>query len=162
VIAEQGGLEMTFLQTASAVILMGILAGGAQAEDKETSLQGGTYEVKVRLELPHVEEWAVDKIRTICVPQADGAFDAPLPVLSGNNPLAKCPASSVRRDGATLRFDIVCDGRNAARARAVYSLASTAFKGRIWMVMGAKNMTMTEVQVGHRIGSCDLASAPRN
>jgi hypothetical protein len=25
------------------------------------------------------------------------------------------------------------------------------------MVMGAKNMTMTEVQAGRRVGSCDLA-----
>ena len=153
---------MTFFQAASALILMGILAGAARAEESDALLQGGSYEVKVRLELPHVEEWAVDKTRTICVPEADGAFDAPLPVLSGNNPLAKCPASNVRRDGATLRFDIVCEGRNAARARAVYALAPTAFKGRIWMVMGGKNMTMTEVQVGHRIGSCDLASTPQN
>lgn len=148
---------MTFFQAASAFILMGMLAGAARAEGQATPLHGGAYEVKFRLELPHVEEWAVDKIRTICLPDADGAFDAPLPVLSGNNPLAKCPASNVRRDGTTLRFDIVCEGRNAARARAVYSLASSAFKGRIWMVMGAKNMTMTEVQVGHRIGSCDMA-----
>ena len=153
---------MTFFQAASAVILIGILAGVAPAEANDALLQGGAYEVKVRLELPHVEEWAIDKFRTICVPEADGAFDAPLPVLSGNNPLAKCPASNVRRDGATLRFDIVCDGRNAARARAVYSLAPTAFKGRIWMVMCGKNMTMTEVQVGHRIGSCDLAGTPQN
>ena len=148
---------MTFLQAASALVLMGILAGVTLAEANDALLQGGTYEVKVRLELPHVEEWAVNKIKTICVPQADGAFDAPLPVLSGNNPLAKCPASNVRRDGATLRFDIVCEGRNAARAHAVYALASSAFKGRIWIVMGGKNMTMTEVQVGRRIGSCDLA-----
>jgi hypothetical protein len=153
---------MTFFQAASALILIGILAGVAPAEANDALLQGGSYEVKVRLELPHVEEWAVDKIKTICVPEADGAFDAPLPVLSGNNPLAKCPASNVRRDGATLRFDIVCKGRNAARARAVYSLASSAFKGRIWMVMGGKNMTMTEVQVGHRIGGCDMASTPQN
>jgi hypothetical protein len=27
------------------------------------------------------------------------------------------------------------------------------------MVMGGKNMTMTEVQAGRRIGSCDPASA---
>jgi hypothetical protein len=153
---------MTFLQAASAFILIGILAGAAPAEANDALLQGGAYEVKVRLELPHVEEWAIDKFRTICVPAGDGAFDAPLPVLSGNNPLAKCPASNVRRDGATLRFDIVCDGRNAARARAVYALAPTAFKGRIWMVMGGKNMTMTEVQVGHRIGRCDPAGTPQN
>jgi hypothetical protein len=30
------------------------------------------------------------------------------------------------------------------------------------MVMGGKNMTMTEVQIGRRVGSCELASAPQD
>jgi hypothetical protein len=150
---------MTFFRAASVIVLVGVLAGVAQADQEEALLQGGSYEVKFRLELPHVEEWAIDKIRTICIPQAAATSDPPLPVLSGNNPLAKCPAGNVVHDGASLRFDIVCAGRNAARARAVYTLTPRGFKGRIWMVMGAKNMTMTEVQVGHRVGSCDLAGA---
>jgi hypothetical protein len=32
------------------------------------------------------------------------------------------------------------------------------FRARIAMTMGAKNMTMTEVQTGRRIGSCPLAA----
>ena len=80
--------------------------------------------------------------------------------MSANNPLASCPASDVERDGATLRFDILCEGRGAARARAVYKLRPNAFEGRIAMVMGGKNMTMTEVQNGRRVGSCDLSVAP--
>jgi hypothetical protein len=40
---------------------------------------------------------------------------------------------------------------------AVYELSSDAFTGRIAMVMGAKNMTMTEVQHAHRIGECSPA-----
>ena len=151
---------MTFFRAAAAIVLVGVLAGIARADQEEALLQGGSYEVKFRLELPHVEEWAIDKTSTICIPRAAGTSDPPLPVLSGNNPLANCPARNIVRDGASLKFDIVCDGRNAARARAVYTLMPGGFKGRIWMVMGAKNMTMTEVQVGHRVGSCDLARAP--
>jgi Protein of unknown function (DUF3617) len=151
---------MPGLRTASFIIAAGILAGSAQAGPEDSALQSGSYEVTFRLEIPHVENWAVDKTTTICVPNAAEAYDAALPVLSGNNPLAKCPARNIQRDGATLRFDISCPGRNAARARAVYTLTPRTFKGRIAMVMGGKNMTMTEVQVGHRIGSCDLAGAP--
>ena len=151
---------MMFLRHLCALILGGLLAGAARADESEALLQAGSYEVTYRLELPHVESWAIDKTRTICVADAGAARLAPLPVLSGNNPLATCPAENIRRDGATLRFDIVCAGRNAARARAAYTLGPDGFKGRIAMVMGAKNMTMTEVQVGRRVGSCDLASAP--
>jgi hypothetical protein len=61
-----------------------------------------------------------------------------------------------------LSFDILCDGRGAARARAVYTLMPRGFEGRIAMVMGGKNMTMTEVQAGHRVGSCDMAGALHN
>jgi hypothetical protein len=39
----------------------------------------------------------------------------------------------------------------------VYELSSNAFTGRIAMVMGAKNMTMTEVQHARRIGECSPA-----
>ena len=137
----------------------GILAGGAQADPEQAVLQSGSYEVAYRLEIPHVENWAVNKTRTICVPNAPETGAVALPVLSGNNPLATCPVRNIQREGTVLRFDIACPGRNAARAHAVYTLMPHAFKGRIAMVMGAKNMTMTEVQVGHRIGSCDLANA---
>jgi hypothetical protein len=141
------------------LIIGGCVAAAARADDV---LRAGSYEVTYRLELPHVESWAIDKTRTICVADRGEARVAPLPVLSGNNPLATCPAQNIRREGGMLLFDIVCPGRNAARAHAAYALAADGFKGRIAMVMGAKNMTMTEVQVGHRIGGCDLASAPQD
>jgi len=153
---------MTFLQAAFSFMLAWLLAAMAQADEQQSLLQAGAYEVTYRLELPHVEMWAVDKTRTIRVADAGAAGIAPLPVLSGNNPLAQCPAENIRREGATLQFDIVCDGRNAARAHAVYTLTPDGFKGRIAMVMGAKNMTMTEVQVGRRVGGPDLASAPQD
>jgi Protein of unknown function (DUF3617) len=153
---------MMFAYALSTVIVLRILAGVAQGDQEEALLQGGSYEVKFRLELPNVVNWAASKTTTICIPYVGGMSDAPLPVLSGNNPLTKCPAKNVQRNGATLSFEIVCDGRNAARARAVYTLMPREFRGRIAMVMGGKNMTMTEEQLGRRVGSCDLARPPQS
>jgi hypothetical protein len=133
-----------------------ILAGPAQSD---ALLQDGAYEVELRLELPNVLSWSASRsTTTICLPYG-GATGAPFPVLSSNNPLAKCPARNLRQDGATLRFDILCEGRGAAWASAVYKLMPDAFEGRIAMVMGGKNMTMTEVQSGRRIGRCDRPGA---
>ena len=141
------------------MVCVAILASVVRSEQMEALLQGGAYEVRVRLELPNVHHWAATSTTTICVADTGGA--SPLPVLSTNNPLAKCPATNLRRDGASLSFDIVCAGRGAARARAIYTLMPDAFEGRIAMVMGGKNMTMTEVQAGRRVGRCDPAGAPQ-
>lgn len=130
------------------------LAGVVAADPAATLLQGGSYEVRVRLELPNVR-WTADRTAIICVADAEAGRVAPLTVLSANNPLARCPAANVEQHGATLSFDILCEGRDAARARAVYELEPDAFEGRIAMVMGGKNMTMTEVQSGRRVGRCD-------
>jgi hypothetical protein len=148
------------LRAASAFMAALMLAAGAPAAQREALLQDGAYEVEVRLELPNVLSRGADSTTTICLPYADRRNGAPFPVLSSNNPLAKCPASNVERDGATLSFDIFCEGRGAAWAHAVYRLMPDAFEGRIAMVMGGKNMTMTEVQTGRRVGSCDPPGAP--
>jgi len=124
-------------------------------------LQSGSYEVTYRLELPHVERWAVDRTTTICLAGEQEATSAALPVLSGGNPFGNCVAANVRQDGALLSYDIRCEGRDSARAHATYALSSGDFKGRISMVMGAKNMTMTEVQTGRRIGDCVSFRASR-
>jgi hypothetical protein len=142
-------------------MLVGMLAGAAHGGQEESLLQEGSYEVQVRLELPNLANWAASTTTTICIPYVGRPSDAPLPVLSGNNPLSKCPAKNVQRIGATLSFDIVCEGRNAAWARAVYTLMPQGFRGRIAMVMGGKNMTMTEQQLGRRVGGCAPAGAPQ-
>src|SRR5271165_4433020 len=80
------------------------------------SPQSGSYEVTARLELPHLERWAVDKIAVICIPSARGGGEIPIPVLSANNPFAKCTAANLMIEGATLQYDIVCPGRGAAKA----------------------------------------------
>lgn len=142
---------MTWRTHAAFILVMGGTAV-VEAGEPKTVLTNGSYEVEVRLELPHLEEWAVKKLATVCVTEGGGSRG--LVVLSDNNPLARCPASNIRQDGGTLTFDIVCEGRNAARASATFFLASQQFRGRIAMVMGGKNMTMTETQVGRRIGTC--------
>jgi hypothetical protein len=60
----------------------------------------------------------------------------------------------VALDATGLRYAIHCPGRDAARAEARYRPAPDGFRGRVAMVLGAKNMTMTEVQTGRRLGAC--------
>ncbi|WP_374310392.1 DUF3617 domain-containing protein [Methylocella sp.] len=115
----------------------------------DEGLSAGAYEVRYRLELPHVES-RDEAAATICL----SGRDAAPPVLSANNPLAHCPADHIRRDGAELSFDIACPGPNAAKAYALFAVRGERFEGRIAMNMGGKNMTMTEVQQGRRIGDC--------
>lgn len=153
---------MSLRAPSAVIILAGFLTGVAHANAHQPLLQDGSYEVRFRLELPHVENWAVNKIKTICIANAEKMRVARLPVLSDNNPLARCPARNVEQDGATLRFDIICEGRDGAKGKAVYTLLPLEFKGRIAMVMGGKNMTMTEVQVGHRVGNCDWVGPPHD
>lgn len=123
----------------------------------EGMLVAGRYDVDVRLELPHVEDLNMKKTATICA-APDGSHG--LTVLGDNNPLSHCPASNVRQDGRVLTFDIVCEGTNAARASATYILSDVAFRGRITMKMGGKNMTMSETQVGRRVGTCPGPPGP--
>ena len=127
-------------------------------------LPDGSYEVTARLELPHLERWGVDKTTIICLSDSQDRRQIPVPVLSANNPFAKCSAANLVADGSKLEYDIVCRERGAASGHAVYELSANTFAGRIAMVMGAKNMTMTEVQRGRRIGDCGpakLGSADR-
>jgi hypothetical protein len=132
------------LATAGLVCSWGMLAS--------PRLPAGLYEVRFRLELPHLERWAVDKVRTVCLPVEGGK--APIPVLSGNMPFAGCRAMRLSREGPTLSYGFFYGCRDAARARASYLLTGQDFSGRVSMILGAKNMTMTEVQSGRRLGSC--------
>jgi len=143
------------------LVFLGASAISAAAEEPAPSLQGGSYEITYRLELPHVERWAIEKTTTICLSDAKGSVPAALPVLSANNPFGECTAANIRQDGSSFGYDIRCQGRDAAKAHAAYTVSTDHFKGRIAMVLGAKNMTMTEVQTGHRVGSCDSTRAFR-
>jgi len=126
--------------------------------------QTGSYEITARLELPHLERWAVDKTTIVCLPPSLGDDKIPIPIVSANNPFANCSAANLMTKSPKLEYDIVCPGRGAAKGHAIYTLSNDTFSGRVAMVLGAKNMTMTEVQQGRRIGNCNpwaLGSAAR-
>src|SRR5262249_39923375 len=118
------------------------------------SLPSGSYELTARLELPHLERWGVDKTTTICLSNSRGPNEIPVPVVSANNPFAKCSAVNVIFDGSRLEYDIVCPDRGHGRAQAVYKVPSGAVPGRVEMVMGQKNMPMREVKRARRVGEC--------
>ena len=141
------------------IALLSAAASTAAAD----GLAPGAYDVAYQLEVPHVEQFAVSKTVKVCLARPPGAALLALPVLSQNNPLAHCPASNIRLEGGTLRFDILCPGRRNDRSEghAVYDLVAGGFRGRIHMKMGGKNMTFVEAQWGRRTGACNLASLPR-
>ena len=138
-----------------AIAFAAVVLAAAPACAESPLLEGGSYAVTVRLELPHLEDMTQTSTRTLCLTAEPGANNHGLTVLSENNPLARCPVSDLREAGADLTFAIACEGRNAAKASARYVLAPQGFRGRIVMQMGGKNMTMTEVQEGKRVGACE-------
>jgi hypothetical protein len=149
---------MTSPQIVSALILAAIATLPHATRAASLWPQNGSYEITARLELLHLERWSVDRTTVVCLPVSRGN-DIPVPVLSANNPFAKCAAANLIVDGPKLEYDIVCPERGAAKGHAVYELSAGAFSGRVAMIMGAKNMTMTEVQHARRIGECSPEAA---
>jgi hypothetical protein len=148
--------KMTAFRALSIAILLAMSV--PQATWSEGHLpQGGSYELTARLELPHLERWAVDKTTIVCLPNVRSGDELPIPVVSTNNPFAKCSAANLAADSPKLEYDIVCPGRGAAKGHATYILSTGTFSGRVAMVMGGKNMTMTEIQQARRIGECGPA-----
>lgn len=135
--------------------MAGMMGAGAVSETEDaTLLQAGEYEVRIRLELPHLEDiGAATEVGSICV-TAGNVGTRGLLALSDGNPLRKCPASNVRQDGPALTFDIICPGSDAAVGAARYTLSAEGFEGAIAVKLGGKNMTMVERQSGHRVGTC--------
>ena len=148
---------MTLSRALIAAILLPMIAQPQLLRADPLSPLSGSYEVTARLELPHLERWGVDKTTIICLSNSQDPDEIPVPVVSANNPFAKCSATNLVANGTMLEYDIVCPERGSARGHAVYEVSSDAFTGRIAMVMGAKNMTMTEVQHARRVGECSPA-----
>ena len=147
-------------RAASVICLIGV-ASPADSEASNTGLDEGLYEIRFRLELPHLERWAVEGTTRVCISTA-ATPTALLPILSANNPFKGCLAEHIRRDENSLKFDLACQGRDAAKAHATYATTSRSFEARISMTMGGKNMSMVEVQSGRRVGSCPPASILNN
>jgi Protein of unknown function (DUF3617) len=148
--------KMTAFRALSIAILLAVSVPEATWSEGRLP-QGGSYELITRLELPHLERWAVDKTTIVCLPNVRSGNALPIPVVSANNPFAKCSAVNLTADSPKLEYDIVCPGRGAAKGHATYILSTETFSGRVAMVMGGKNMTMTEVQRARRIGECGPA-----
>jgi len=53
-----------------------------------------------------------------------------------------------------VAYRIACAGPNRGSAVALFDIAATGYRGTIAMNMGGKNMTMSETQIGKRIGDC--------
>lgn len=151
---------MTMRDRRLPVFFLSALLCPAAAFAEPVALRGGAYEVSVKLELPHLEDMSTKAISRICLTEEFGAGNPGFRILSENNPLAKCPVSNIHTEGTGLGFDILCEGKNTAKATARFVLATERFQGRIVMQMGGKNMTMTEVQSGQRVGACEADSNP--
>ena len=139
------------------IACLGLPASGTCGEGT-VDIQDGLYQVVVNLDLPHLEGMGATKTSTVCISTSGANPTHGLTVLSENNPLGKCPASNLSRDGGTFKFEVHCEGKNAAEGFASYQLFPDRFQGAIVMKMGGKNMTMTETQTGKRVGTCTPAA----
>ena len=144
------------------LIAVVVLAPVQVAGAAEIKLRAGFYEVSYRLELPHLERYGIDRTAMVCIGDAKRPAALPVPVLSAKAVFAGCPVTDIRQDLTKFEYQVSCAGRGAARATAIYRLGPDQFGGRIAMVLGAKNMTMTEVQRGRWMGSCEVVENLRN
>lgn len=149
---------MTVLRALSMAMVLGMAVQVQPACAEGRLPQGGSYELAARLELPHLERWAVDKRTIICLPSFLKDDDLPIPIVSANNPFAKCRVANVTIKIPKLEYDIVCPERGAAKGHASYLFSAGTFSGRVAVVLGGKNMTMTELQLARRIGDCRSAA----
>ena len=129
------------------------LAAGALVTDmavaKADGIRPGEYDVTYWHDMPHLERYSMPRKTTFCV-----SADKILPIISGNGAFRACPQKDWSQTPRGLSYDIECPGRAGAKAAARYKLSTTGFTGRIAVKLGAKNMTLTEVQIGTRLGDC--------
>ena len=144
------------IHLASTISLLLILGAGPVAA--EPVIGAGLYEVSYRLELPHLERYAMTRKKTVCIGDSRKPAVLPLPIFGDNDAFSDCAVVNRQSGQRFLSYNIVCPGRAAEKATATYRFARGGFHGRVEMVLGAKNMTMTEVQSGRRLQSCSLAS----
>lgn len=132
-----------------------LIAGTSAAEP----LPRGVFAVDASVQIPNVAGPSWRSTRYVCLDPGARDGHLPMPVLSPNNPFASCEARDIERTEERLRYRIVCAGRDSARALASYVLSADGFRGEIAMVLGGKNMTLTERQVGRYLGECGPKAA---
>ena len=139
------------IRTAAACLVASVLATQARAAD--LSLMPGLYEVEVRISLPNVQDVAEPRRLIQCIAPADLQSGQAFFILS-DNPLKSCDMLDYQVTAETAVYRIACPGPNRGSAVAVFDTTRTAYRGTIRMNMGAKNMTMAEMQVATRIADC--------
>ena len=81
-------------------------------------LRDGAYEMVTRLELPHLERYAIDSVHRVCFVggrATDGSI--PTPVESANHPFTSCAADHIERGVGAIEYDIACPGRDLPQER---------------------------------------------
>ena len=136
---------------ARASVITALAAAGSSAAGPV--LTPGLYRVEVRIDLPNVQNSAAPMVLTRCVDPGDLKSGQAFFVLS-DNPLKNCDLLDYQLTGDTATYRIACPGSNMGSAVGVFETTGTAYRGSIKMNMGGKNMTMSETQVGKRIGNC--------
>lgn len=135
----------------ASVVVASIAAGSDAAEPL---MAPGLYQIEVRISLPNLQDTAAPIVLTRCVHPADLKSGQAFFILS-DNPLKNCDLMDYQTTSDTAIYRIACAGPNRGSAVAVFDTTSTAYRGTIKMNMGGKNMTMSETQVGRRIGDCE-------
>ena len=136
---------------AAASVLAALLSSNPAAADP--LLSPGLYQVEVRISLPNVQDTAAPLVLTRCFSPADLQSGQAFFVLS-DNPLKRCDQLDYRMNAGMAVYRIACPGPNKGSAVAVFETTATSYRGTIKMNMGGKNMTMSETQVGKRLGDC--------
>jgi uncharacterized protein DUF3617 len=119
----------------------------------EPALIPGLYQVEVRIGLPNVQDTATPMIVTRCLSAGDLDSGQAFFVLS-DNPLKSCELLDYHLTSDAATYRIVCRGPNMGSAVATFETSNIAYRGIIKMNMGGKNMTMSETQLGKRVGDC--------
>jgi hypothetical protein len=136
---------------APAQVLAALAATAAAAA--EPVLAPGLYQVEVRIALPNVREVRASMVLTRCIGASELQSGQAFLVLS-DNPLKDCDLLDYRVTDVVATYRIACPGPNKGSAVGVFDLARSAYRGVIEMNMGGKNMTMSETQLGKRVGDC--------
>ena len=91
---------MTSSRALLATVLLTMVAQTQVLRAEPRSPTAGSYEITARLEVPHLERWGVDKTTIICLPDSLSPGNIPIPVVSANNPFAKCSAANLLAEGS--------------------------------------------------------------
>ncbi len=119
----------------------------------ELRLRPGLYQIEVRIHLPNVQDAMPPTIVNRCVSTVELESGRAFFVLS-DNPLKQCELLDYAVTASTAGYRIACAGPNRGSAFALFTTTDNGYRGIIKMNMGGKNMTMSETQVGKRIGEC--------